>query len=51
MVTDDRGNIDLDTIQMTVTIPAVPAIHPLVLYTLVPALLVGVGLLAMRRGR
>jgi len=31
--------------------PAVPSIHPLAFYTLVPGLMVGVGLVAMRRRR
>jgi PKD repeat protein len=49
MVTDDRGNIDFDTVEITVTAPAVPSIHPIALYTLLPSLLVGAGLVAMRR--
>jgi hypothetical protein len=47
-VGDDHGNIDVDTVEITVTAPAVPSIHPIALYTLLPSLLVGVGLVGLR---
>ena len=50
-VEDDFGQLDFDTISIAVTAPAVPSIQPIALYTLVPGLLVGVGLVAMRRLR
>jgi len=48
-VWDERGLNDFDTVEITVSTPAVPSIHPLALYTLVPSLLVGAGLVALRR--
>ena len=50
-VEDDFGQLDFDTITITVTAPTVPFIHSIALYTLVPGLLVGVGMLAIRKRR
>ena len=47
-VIGDNDQVDTDSINITVTAPAVPSIHPIALYTLVPGLLVGMGLVAMR---
>jgi hypothetical protein len=45
---DDAGQIDYGTVIITVTEPAVPSIHPIALYTLLPSLLVEAGLLGLR---
>ena len=48
-VIDDFELIDSDSVAITVTVPpAVPSIHPIALYTLLPSLLIVAGLLALR---
>jgi hypothetical protein len=41
----------VEFIALSTSAPAVPSIHPLAVYTLVPRLMVGLGLVAMRKRR
>ena len=49
-IVDSLGQSDVDSIEIIVTAPAVPSMHPIGLYVLLPGLLVGACLVAMRQG-